>query len=145
MFLFSSLKIYLIHDCILSKKSPLNMLTNFVLIKQASALPRYAWIKTNFTWIWTIIVMWGCLSLKTCHSTLEEFVLKSFCGIYSIKIVFLKISQNSPQITCAKVSFLMKLQALKPGLMTLVRPRDQSSCDFIGRSISSKWPSCQNW
>ena len=32
---------------------------------------RNAWVKTNFTWIWTIVVKWGCLSLKKGQSTLE--------------------------------------------------------------------------
>ena len=35
---------------------------------------------------------------------------------YSVKKVFLEISQNSQENTCARVSFLIKLQALKKGL-----------------------------
>ena len=31
---------------------------------------------------------------------------------YSVKNVFLKVSQNSQENTCARVSFLIKLQAL---------------------------------
>ena len=31
--------------------------------------------------------------------------------MYSVKKVFLKISQNSQENTCARVSFLIKLQA----------------------------------
>ena len=34
----------------------------------------------------------------------------------SIKKVFLKISQNSQEYTCARASFLIKLQALGPQL-----------------------------
>ena len=37
--------------------------------------------------------------------------------MYSVKKVFSKISQNSQENTCARVSFLIKLQALPPTLL----------------------------
>ena len=47
----------------------------------------------------------------------------------SVKVVFLKISQNSQENTCARVSFLIKLQA--------------SPCNFIKKEILAQVSSCE--
>ena len=56
-------------------------------------------------------------------------VSEAFARRYSVKNVFLKISQNSPENTCARVSFLINLQSSPP-----VAASDTSP---ISRSISA--------
>ena len=48
-----------------------------------------------------------CIAIKIFELELKETVAKS-C---SVKKVFLEVSQNSQENTCARVSFLIKLQA----------------------------------
>ena len=43
-------------------------------------------------------------------------LLEAVTQKYSVKKVFLQISQNSQENTCARVSFLMKLQASDIGV-----------------------------
>ena len=56
------------------------------------------------------------------HRVLEAVVQRC-----SVKKVFLEISQNSPESTCARVSFLIKLQARSA---TLLKKRPWRRCFF---------------
>ena len=67
-------------------------------------------------------------------------VSEAFARRYSVKNVFLKISQNSPENTCARVSFLINLQSsplfiehLQWLLLTPPLSPDQFLRVFIGR------------
>ena len=44
-------------------------------------------------------------------------ITKAVTQMCSAKKVFLKLSQNSQENTCARVSFLVKLQALDSGIL----------------------------
>ena len=46
----------------------------------------------------------------------------------SVKMAFLKISQNSQENTCARVSFLTKLQALA---CNFLKKRESGTCVFL--------------
>ena len=50
------------------------------------------------------------------HYIFNNLVKGEYCNNVSCKKVFLKISQNSQENTCARVSFLIKLQAKVAGL-----------------------------
>ena len=43
----------------------------------------------------------------------ENYIAEALAQRYSVKKVFLEILQNSQENTCASVSFLVKLQALR--------------------------------
>ena len=47
-------------------------------------------------------------------------ITEAATGLDLLKKVFLKISQNSQQNTCARVSFLIKLQASETGFLTFL-------------------------
>ena len=57
--------------------------------------------------------------------------LKAAIGSVLLKKVFLKISQNSQENNCARISFLIKLHAL--------------ACNFIKKATLSKMLSCEFW
>ena len=65
-----------------------------------------------------------CIAIKIFELELKETVAKS-C---SVKKVFLEVSQNSQENTCARVSFLIKLQA--SGLQ-LYQKRDSGTGVFL--------------
>ena len=56
---------------------------------------------------------------------------KAAIGSVLLKKVFLKISQNSQENNCARVSFLIKLHAI--------------ACNFIKKATLSKMLSCEFW
>ena len=65
-----------------------------------------------------------------------QMIIEAVVQRCSVKKVFLEISQNSHESTCARVSFLAKLQACRSAtlfknLMTLVKV---FSCAFCGIS-----------
>ena len=47
-------------------------------------------------------------------------ITEATTGLDLLKKVFLKISQNSQQNTCARVSFLIKLQVSETGFLTFL-------------------------
>ena len=55
------------------------------------------------------------MSLKILHNSYEN--KEAVAGTCSLKKVFLEISQNSQENTCARVSFLIKLQAAPATLL----------------------------
>ena len=65
-----------------------------------------------------------CTAVKTLHLFSEE--LDQRC---SVKKVFLEISWNSQENTCARVSFLIKLHGLRPA--TLLKKRLWHRCFLV--------------
>ena len=49
---------------------------------------------------------------------------------YSVKKMFLEISQNSKEITCARHSFLNKFAGLKPATLSKESLAQVFSCEF---------------
>ena len=64
--------------------------------------------------------------------------LQSPRGGCSIKKVFLNISQNSQENSCARISFLIKLQALK-----LTTEFTNHYCNFIKKDTLARVSSCE--
>ena len=85
---------------------------------------------------------WWCFYiLSNTWATFEAKFTEAVVQRFSVKKVFLKISQNSEEDTCARVSFLIKLQAwdLAPAALlknrlfltpALYSKRDLFSCEF---------------
>ena len=68
-----------------------------------------------------MIKIWKVNADKFTFSSAEAVPQRS-----SVRKVFLEISQNSPENVCARVSFLIKLQGLKPA--TLLKKRLWHRC-----------------
>ena len=77
-------------------------------------------------WIWKLSV-----GLQT-HGTGLRFVTEAVSRKCSVKKVFLKISQNSQENTCARVSFFIKLQAF-------------ALLNFIKKETLTQVFSCRLW
>ena len=93
---------------------------------------------TLFNLIFQSMALFACLYrtvfqknfLKVMDGYLTEPVLsEAVARRCSVKKVFLKIPQNSQENTCARVSYLIKLQA--------------SSCNFIKKETLAQVFSCQ--
>ena len=84
----------------------------------------------------TLMSHWYLYSL----STLKMLLLATEAVIQrcSVKKVFFEISRNSQENTCARVSFLIKLQASATGLSLSASGRETQaqvfSCEFFGIS-----------
>ena len=87
-----------------------------------------SWIKSTFVLLLLRFLVWslfcGTLSFTCCGEALSYITVRSFspkmlklsteeavAQTCFVKKVFLEISQNSQENTCARVSFLIKLQA----------------------------------
>ena len=69
---------------------------------------------------------YGCKSEPPSHIVLTitiqmsvniQMITEAVAQRCSVKMVFLEISQNSQESTCTRVSFLIKLQACRPGTL----------------------------
>ena len=108
--------------CKINKKSMCCKITLF--LQNTSGRLLLAVLKQLFLQFFITIWYEFSISKKTnIHQTLKFLILQYFCTSYkynwstrnshrrcSIKKVFLEISQNSQENTCARVSFLIKLQ-----------------------------------
>ena len=93
----------------------------------------------NFCLILWVTTIWGKF-----FEILSEFsdteIKEAAVQRCSVKKVFLEISQNSQENTCAKISFLIKLQALGLRPTTLLKKR---ACNFIKKETLAQVFSCK--
>ena len=91
-------------------------------------------LKRHFSSQQTKTCLHACIYRNTRKRQLNVFkndITKSVPWRYSIKKLFLEISQNSPDNNCAKTYFLIKLQA--------------SACAFIKKETLAQVFSCEFW
>ena len=86
-----------------------------------------------------------CLEEHLWTAASRVFLLEAVVQRCSVKKVFLKISQNSEESTCDRVSFLVKIFFLFKNLMTLVKVFSFAFCEISKTPlvaafiISFKW------